>query len=134
MGCLVSPEHSDLAYRFVPDPQIAVNHPEVFVDWSLEKEEAVFKQIFFQIPDDSTSGLEFYEDIREIVTADSAIVVKQYRLSLQHTVTDLPSVYEGQLEFWFHEDQRGWWVIYYWSDNSVSELQPWTFLKASLGG
>jgi len=133
MACLIDPDHSNTAYNFVPDPEILAGHPDVFTDWGREREEAAIKQAFFHVPDDSTTSLEFYEDIREIVTADSAVTVKQYRLILQNTAEGLPSVYEGQVEFRFKEDQRGWWNIYYWRDSSISDFQPWTFLKASLG-
>lgn len=133
MACLVDPDHSDEKYVFVPDPEILASHPDVFLDWGREKEEVAIKQAFFHVPNDSSASLEFYEDIKEIITADSAVTVKQYRLVLQNTLEGLPSIYEGQVEFRFKEDQRGWWIIYYWRDSSISDFEPWTFLKASLG-
>lgn len=132
--CLSQPEYSDRTYRFDPDPDVALTYGGVYLDWSLEKEEAVMQQGFSLVPADSVSLLIYTEDVRDIQASDSAVFVKQYRLELHHIHTSLDQIFEGQAEFWLAPDQSGEWSIYRWKDERTSSASPWSLLKASLGG
>ena len=132
--CIVNPSFSKKTFHFSPDPKVAADYPELFKNWNRDKEEAVIKQAFSLVPTDSISFLDFTEGIKEIVTSDSAVFVRRYRLELHHTQSNLPRVYEGQAEFWLAPDQRGEWSIYQWIDNGLVKSSSWSFLKAALGG
>lgn len=133
--CLVDTTYSDKTFRFEPDPAVLEIYPTVFENWGLHKEQDVMWQAFELVPGDSLSQLVFTQDVRETFSADSAEVIRQYRLELHHTQENLPSVFEGQIHLRMTEDTRGEWVIYYWNDRNVfPEKQGWSDLKAVLGG
>ena len=132
--CLVNASFSQRRYNFEPDPEVATNYPEVFQEWDVSKEEAVIQQAFSLLPSDSTSTLLFTEDIREVIAADSAVMVKRYQLEFHHIQSTLPSVYGGHMELWMAPDQRGEWSIYRWIDNGTAGFPSWSLLKAAFGG
>jgi hypothetical protein len=134
MRCLIDSSNSNAVFQFDPDPILAVEYASVFSDWNDQKEKAVMNLAFSKVPTDSLSKLVFTEDIKEISTPDSVVFIKKYRLELHHTDVSLPVEYEGQVEFWFTEDRQGWWAIYRWIDNSVSDYRSWSYLKAVLSG
>ena len=132
--CLVNVSFSQRSFTFEPDPEVSANYPEVFQEWEVSKEEGVIQQAFSLVPSDSTSHLQFTEDISEIIAPDSAVIVKKYQLALHHIQSTLPSVYEGHVELWMAPDERGEWSIYRWIDNGITGFPSWSLLKASLGG
>lgn len=134
MRCLIDTANSNAVFNFIPDPIVAAEYPSVFTTWDTEKENTIMNLAFSQVPSDSISTLEFTEDIEEIITPDSVVFIKKYHLTLHHTESSYPTIYEGQAEFWLAEDQQGWWAIYHWIDNSISEYRPWSYLKAVLSG
>jgi hypothetical protein len=133
--CLVNPLYSNRVFRFDPDPEIAANYPDVFATWDRSQEETVIQQAFSIVPADSASFLQFTEDVQEIIAADSAVYIREYRLELHHGQSGLDVVYEGYVEFRLIPDDRGEWTIVHWIDNRTGETEPpWSLLKASLGG
>jgi hypothetical protein len=132
--CFSDPAFTGKGYRFEPDPETAAAHPEVFSAWSREKEQAVMQQAFYLTPKDSACALAWTASVRELMTSDSAVFVRRYRLELHHREQNLPRLFEGDAEFWLSEDRSGAWAIYRWIDNSVSGSPSWSVLKASLGG
>jgi hypothetical protein len=132
--CLADPSYSDRLFRFEPNPETASNHPGVFSKWGLDRETAVIQQVFSLVPKDSVCVLTWTKILREIVTADTAVMVRQYRLEVRHKPSTLPSVFEGHAEFRLAADRRGEWSVYLWTDNSVSGSVCWSELKAALGG
>jgi hypothetical protein len=133
--CLLDTAYTEKRFVFVPDPAVLESHAPTFAEWSIDKEVTVMRQVFLLVPADSLCRLVFTETIQEIVSPDTAVSIRQYRLDLHHTQTGLPDRYEGQITFRLAEDMRGEWVIYRWEDrgNVVGE-STWSFLKASLGG
>jgi hypothetical protein len=134
MRCLIDSSNSNAVFRFDPDPILAVEYASVFSDWNDQKEKVVMNLAFSKVPTDSLSKLVFTEDIKEISTPDSVVFIKKYRLELHHTDVSLPVEYRGQVEFWLTEDRQGWWAIYRWIDNSISDYRSWSYLKAVLSG
>jgi hypothetical protein len=132
--CFVHPEYSEKVFRFDADPKEAADHPGAFDLWSLDQEQSVIQEAFSLVPIDSLIVLRFTEIVREILTPDSAVVVRRYQLELHHGQSSLPRMYEGQAEFWLTEDQKGEWSIYRWIDNGIVGYPSWSFLKISLGG
>jgi len=133
--CLVDTAYSDRAFRFDPDPAVQEIYPTLFEGWSTAREEAVMRQAFQLVPDDSVSQLIFTQDVHQALASDSAVYIRQYRLELHHGQEDPPTVFEGQIHLRMTEDTRGEWVIYFWNDrNVVPEQQGWSDLKAALGG
>jgi hypothetical protein len=135
MRCFAQEAYSDRRFAFVPDQEIASNHPGLFASWDLTQEETVFRQAFSLVPADSLSLLDFPSTVREAIVSDSAVLVREYRLVLNHPMADLPRRYEGQAEFHLSEDRKGEWVIHLWIDfKSRADSEPWSGLKAVLGG
>lgn len=132
--CLADPSYSSRAFRFNPNPETASNHPGVFLKWGVDKEQTVVQQAFSLVPPDSACFLTWTKIIREITSSDTAILVRQYRLEIHHKPSDISTVFEGHAEFRLASDQRGEWIIYLWTDNSVSGSVSWSDLKATLGG
>ncbi len=130
--CLTDPA-AGVIYRFEPDQEIAQNYPAVFLTWSRDKERSVMQEAFSLVPSDSVCFLVFPEIIREVITPDSAVSVRTYRLEMHHSQTSFPSVYEGQAELRMTV-VNGEWSVYHWIDFASSDLPPWSLLKASLGG
>jgi hypothetical protein len=134
-ACFIDSSYSEKIYRFVPDPNVAADHGDIFNSWSLDKEEEVIRQAFALVPLDSTIVLSFTRDISEITASDSIVLVREYKFVLNHTQALLPTIFKGQSEFWLSEDSRGEWAIYHWLDNGViPDFPSWSFLKVSLGG
>jgi hypothetical protein len=132
--CLADPSYSARAFRFDPDPETAANHPGVFLKWGTEREQAVVTQVFSLVPADSACYLTWTKLLREITTSDTAVMVRQYRLDIHHRPSAMPSVFEGHAEFRLACDQRGEWMVYLWTDNSLAGSTSWSELKAMLGG
>lgn len=133
--CFIDSTSSNRVFRFYPDQNVAVDHPDLFGSWDLQKEMNVMQQAFSLIPSDSISKLLFIEKIREVITSDSVVLVHQYQLELNHAEITLPQVYQGQSEFWLTSDLGGEWAIYHWIDYDVlPDLPSWSNLKVSLGG
>lgn len=135
MRCFAQETYSGRRFAFVPDQEIASHHPGLFAAWDLTQEETVFRQAFSLVPEDSLSRLDFPSLIREAVVSDSAVLVREYRLVLNHPLADMPRIFQGQAEFHLSEDRKGEWVIHLWIDfKSRAECEPWSSLKAALGG
>ena len=133
MRCLIDPQNGSRNFSFIPDQEVSNNYPGLFTGWAREDERRVTQQIFAIVPVDSALFLTFPEIINEIVTADTAIFIRQYHLEVHHTESAPPVIYEGQIELWL-ADVNGEWSIYRWIDIALAEYSPWTLLKAALGG
>lgn len=135
LRCLVDTAFTDKRFLFIPDPAVLESHALTFANWTIENEKEVMNLAFQLIPKDSSIQLLFTENLAQIIAPDSAVFMKAYQFDLHHAQDNPPTTYEGVMEVVLTEDQRGEWVIYRWSDqNSDSETQTWSFLKASLGG
>lgn len=127
--CLSS---SERLYVFIPDPDVMANYGEIFNNWNLISEQTAIQQVFSLLPADSTAYLLFPEDIREVQGADSTVFVKKYLLEIHPLQTELPTIYEGQVEYWLYPNAQGEWSIYNWTDFAVEGAQSWSYLKALL--
>lgn len=132
--CLADPSYSNRLFYFEPNPETTTSYPGMFSNWGVEKEKTVAQQMFSLVPSDSVCQLTWTKILREIVSADTAVMFRQYRLEINHKPSVLPTVFEGLAEFRLSTDQRGEWMIYRWTDNSVSGSISWSELKAKLGG
>ena len=132
--CFANPSFSDSIFYFIPDPEVAAIHPEIFATWSLENERAVLQQLYSYIPDDSTSALLLTDDVLQNDQPDRAVLVGNYTLELHHTHGNWDRYYRGYLEFHMTPDRRGEWSIYRWIDDGIADSSSWSELKAALGG
>jgi hypothetical protein len=132
--CLSDPAFSPRPYRFVPDPETAAVHPEVFADWGRERERSVMDQAFALVPADSACALAWTDTVRTFTSADTAVFVLGYRLDLGLQREPPPRRCEGQAEFRLCVDGRGEWAVYRWIDNGGGGAPSWSVLKVSFGG
>ncbi|MCD6117770.1 hypothetical protein J7K93_12195 [bacterium] len=132
--CLTDSSYSSKNFKFLPDPEISAQYTGIFINWTKQKEESVMRQVFSIVPDDSTCSLDFVLS-SEAVASESAILVVDYTLRIRHTGTVLKTkIFKGRSEFWLAPDVRGEWSIYNWIDHRTSDREPWSLLKAKLGG
>jgi len=132
--CLTDSSYSSKVFKFSPDPEVSAQYSGIFTNWTTQKEESVVRQVFSLVPDDSTCSLDMTL-ASETVASDSALLVVDYTLKIGHTGTVLTTgVFKGRSEFWLAPDVRGEWSIYNWIDHRTSDSEPWSLLKAKLGG
>ncbi|RKY82424.1 hypothetical protein DRQ07_01380 [candidate division KSB1 bacterium] len=132
--CLTDSVYSSKTYRFLPDPETAVQFSGIFSGWTRQNEESAIRQIFSIIPDDSVCTLSLSLE-KQTVASDSAVLLVDYNLRVPHTSEVLEhKSFKGRAEFWLVPDVKGEWSIYYWIDYRTSDVPPWSLLKAKLGG
>lgn len=132
--CLVDTSYGNRSYLFSPAEEILSTHPELFKMWNKANEQLVMQQVYSILPEDSLVYLQYPVEVRDIVSADSAVYDRQYHLEIHHINASLPTVYEGRMELWIAPGETGEWAIYRWIDYSATDFASWSFLKASLGG
>ncbi len=134
MQCLADTSFYHKNFDFIPDPQIASLHQELFNSWNRDKERMVMLQLFALVQPDASSFLVLEEDTWNIIGAEEAVFSARYRLEVHHDQSNLDRVFRGYLIWEMAPDNRGHWVIIKWTDNSVEAARSWSFLKAQLGG
>ena len=131
--CYIEDAVEGRRFQFVPDPDVAIQYPYLNA-WTREAESNMIKLTFSYLPADSGISLVFGESIREVVTADSVVMLKPYTFSIHHNQPELPRTLEGQAELWMTENAIGEWTIYRWQDYAAENQAPWSEWKANLGG
>jgi hypothetical protein len=132
MRCFLN-DPSFRVFHFEPDPEAAALYPHL-LQWSWSQEENMIQETFALVPPDSNVSLQFPSIIRDIISADSAALVRQYRWVIHHNNPLLPVELEGQVEMRMAEGVVGDWGIYQWIDYSISGLPSVSLWKAALGG
>ncbi|MBN2105058.1 hypothetical protein JW835_13535 [bacterium] len=132
MRCFLNEPESQRSFRFIPDPEGAALYPHL-VQWTWNQEETMIQETFSLVPEDSSILLQFTENIRDVIAADSAALVRQYHWVIHHNDPSLPRELEGQVELRMAENAVGEWGIYQWIDNSISETPSFSIWKADLG-
>jgi len=132
MRCFLDDPEASRAYHFEPDPEAAALYPFLH-QWTLEQEENMIQETFSLVPVDSGLSLQFPVQVREVISADSAVLVRQYRWVIRHGNPAMPEVLEGHAEMRMAEGTLGEWGIYQWIDFSISELPSASDWKAALG-
>lgn len=127
--------YANQTFHFIPEQEVQNRYPDLFTQWDLTKERTVMDQVFQAISSDSVCSLVLSDPINEVSGGDSVITLREYTLRLHHQLPGIPTLFEGRVEFRLLEDQRGEWVIYHWTDYRLTEdAEPWSVLKAALGG
>jgi len=134
MRCLPDTAYSSTVYSFEADPKIAIEFSRIFLNWSLQNEVAVIRQIFSVIPSDNAAFLVFNNEKWVQYDSENAIYAAQYYLELEHTQPGIDSVYQGSLVYNLVPDTRGEWSISKWKDNGERGAESWSRLKAIFGG
>lgn len=132
LRCFISGSESFRSFQFVPDPEAAALYPHLH-QWTREQEETMIQETVSLVPEDSSLSIQFTEIIRDVIAADSAVLVRTYRWQIRHNDPALPRELEGQVEFRMAENNVGEWWIYQWIDNSISEIPSVSIWKAALG-
>jgi len=132
--CLADPVYSTRTFRFDPNPETATLYYTLFSGWGIDQEKTVNQLVFAMVPTDSICLLTWTSILREVVAADTSVMLRQYRLEVHHKPSSLPTQFQGHAEFRLAVDQRGEWSIYRWIDNSIAGSVSWSELKAKLGG
>ncbi|MFC1568914.1 hypothetical protein ACFL4L_01645 [bacterium] len=133
MRCFMDDPESSHAFHFEPDPEAAALYPYLS-QWTWAQEENMIQETFALVSQDSSLSLQFPTVIRDVISADSAAIVRQYRWVIHHNDASLPKELEGQVEMRMAEGAVGEWGIYQWIDYSISDLPSASIWKAALGG
>jgi hypothetical protein len=133
MRCFLNEPEVSHPFCFDPDPEAAALYP-FLLEWTQSQEENIIKQTFFLVPQDSGLSLQFPKEIRDVIAADSAVIVREYEWNLHHGIASLPERLEGQAEMRMAENSVSEWGIYRWIDNRITEVPCLSLWKATLLG
>lgn len=127
--------YANQSFHFVPEQEVLNRYPDSFAGWDISKERKVMDLVFQSIAADSVCSITLSDAINEVAAGDSVITLREYTLRVHHQLPGIPTLFKGRAEFRLIEDQRGEWVIYHWTDYRLTEdAEPWSVLKAALGG
>ena len=135
LRCLVDSSREGIAFRFIPDPTVAMANPGVFNRWNREREKNYFEQLLRYLPSDSSSQLLLTDYWENPLGQDSIRVRQNYRLVLHHKYDPeaCPRISAGQANFTMVRSSEDLWYIYRWTDTATGEISPWSAVKASFG-
>ncbi|MBN1779518.1 hypothetical protein JW948_00140 [bacterium] len=133
MRCFADGSDAVSMFHFKPDPEAAALYP-FLLNWTLAQEQNVLRQTFSLVPLDSSLSLTFPVTVRDVLAADSAVMVRQYAWSIHHLDDAMPTFLEGHAEIRMKENSVGEWVVYYWDDHAISDIPSFSLWKAAWGG
>jgi hypothetical protein len=119
-------------FGYKPDNSALIRYPGVWTQWALEHEQTYITNVFHAIPNDSVVSL-IYFDIKENPLPDSTVIIFDYELVVGHTrnTDQFPKKVMGNAEFRLSLNTDGFWVIYFWVDDSFEGSSSWSDLKAA---
>lgn len=127
MACFVDRAFLDIEYSFIPSAGSASQFT-ILNDWSVELEQQYFRNVRSIVLENSPIGLEFSNEISN-PSGESAIYQFDYRLTVPTSDPNVPSDYEGTVQFRINLDSRQIWVITEWQDTQIENLPSWSELK-----
>jgi len=134
LRCLATDSTTIKTFRFEADHAAMQRNPGVFENWNFQKESNYIHLLFSKVPRDSLVTLILYRPAQgqDYVSEDSVVYVREYDLTVHHTIaSDLcPREVKGRGEFHLARQHDGNWVIYFWRDIGIENYPSWSDLKA----
>lgn len=124
------------SFRFVPDPDIALQNPGLYEDpWILEQERLYFANLAAASTGTGGNSLQLNDWVSNPLGADSVEYIYNYRLEvIQNKDGFDATVFTGQMTLILVRDQDQRWTIREWQDlnNETEESNTcWTDLKTA---
>jgi hypothetical protein len=111
--------------------------PTIFENWSLFSEDQYFTSMISILTEDTKPVLTLKNtDGFDILLQDSAVLISEYTLELEHNTEGLEKKFGGTLQFTLYPNDNNFWSIVRWSDNKQTGDQDieanWSILKARM--
>jgi hypothetical protein len=119
-------------FQFDPSPQARSQYVGVFISWTKQSEQQYFDNMRSKIPSGSAASLTF--SLSPIsIQSDSAQYDAEYQLSIPHTQTNIPKVFQGRSQFFLIKDPTSsTWSIRQWIDfRDAQNDVGWSDLKGA---
>lgn len=120
------------SFQFDPSIQARSQYVGVFLTWTKQSEQQYFDIMRSKIPSGSTASLTFVLNPISI-QSDSAQYDADYRMSIPHTQSGIPKVFQGQSQFFLIKDRvSSTWAIWHWIDLRDAQNDTcWSDLKGA---
>jgi len=100
---------------------------QTLADWSLSSERIYINNVFSTVQNSRISLSLLNEN--STPQGDSALYFYDYTLSVPTDNPELPTAYQGSVEFTLKLDSRNQWVITRWRDIQTDDLPSWSELR-----
>ncbi len=119
-------------FQFEPSAQARSQYIGVFMTWTKQSEQQYFDNMRSKIPSGSSASLVFSLNPVSL-QSDSAQYDATYQLTIPHTQSNIPKVFQGQAQFFLIRDRlSSTWSIWRWVDLRDAQNDPgWSDLKGA---
>jgi hypothetical protein len=119
-------------FQFDPSPQARSQYIGVFLIWTIQSEQQYFDNMRSKIPSGTSASLTFTLNPISI-QSDSAQYDADYQLSVPHTQTNIPKIFQGRAQFFLIKDPTSsTWSIWHWIDfRDAQNDVGWSDLKGA---
>ncbi|MBL7998793.1 MAG: hypothetical protein JNL32_09170 [Candidatus Kapabacteria bacterium] len=121
-------------FKFEPSAEAGARYADLFARWVLQNERQAFFSMISKLTSGTKPSLELNNGRFDIRVPDSAVYVADYRLSIPHTVSTIPTLATGTLRLTIVPNQFNQWSIQRWVDQRTtaadSTTASWSTLKA----
>jgi len=125
---------SGRSFSFEPTSQARLKYGGVFLHWSKQSEQQYFENLKSKVPSASSAILAFEALTVQGLQSDSAQYEATYRLTVQHSLSNVPKDVRGKAQFFLLADRSRNWVIWRWVDlPSIVNASTWSDLKGEFG-
>jgi len=125
---------SGRSFGFDPTPQAKLKYGGVFLNWTKQSEQQYFENVRSKIPGGSSASLAFDALTVQSLQSDSAQYEATYRLTVQHSVANIPREAQGRAQFFLLADRSRNWVVWRWIDIPTSTSTfTWSDFKGEFG-
>jgi hypothetical protein len=121
-------------FRFDAEPNARLVYSGAFSVWNRTSEQQYFEAMKAQLTPGAGMTLEFVTLTPTSLSSDSAQYDSQYRLTVPHTRSGVPTVAVGRSVFWLASDRSRNWAIVRWTDLELKAGDfTWSDLKGTFG-
>ncbi|MEL6672453.1 MAG: hypothetical protein AAFR61_09685 [Bacteroidota bacterium] len=115
--------------QFLPSAALLTNNETVWLNWSIEDEQAYFNNMLEDLSVAGSNALLLDEQDLQDVSADSLRYVGDYSLRINHQDTNLTTLFEGQIQLLIKLNEFNEWEIFRWTDIELRADSSWSQLK-----
>lgn len=134
LKCFADSSTAGRGFSFEPTPQAKIKYGGLFLTWSRQSEQQYFENLRSKIPSDASATLSFETLTVQSLQSDSAQYEATYRLSVPHSVANVPKEARGKAQFFLLADRSRNWIIWRWLDLPTGTSSfTWSDLKGEFG-
>jgi hypothetical protein len=121
---------SDFVFTFEPTSQARKRYTVNFNEWTKLSEEQYFLALQSKLQTGASPTLEFLTLTQQGIASDSIQYEATYRLTVPHTLSNVPTQVQGSAQFFLVSDRSRNWVIRRWDDFAQNQNDStWSDLK-----